>query len=92
MDDAAELPEASPPTPKRKRRPRPAIPCRRCQNIRWFILMAGPLLAFGLLDPVRTDSLLSRLPDFRQLVLWFPVVIVGTFLYRYVSWRRQQDR
>lgn len=62
--------------------------CRRCLNIRWFLLSAAPLLGMGLLDPVLTDRLLSNLPDLRQLVLWFPAVIAGTFLYRYFSWRR----
>lgn len=62
--------------------------CRRCLNIRWFLLSAAPLLGMGLLDPVLTNRLLSNLPDLRQLVLWFPAVIAGTFLYRYLSWRR----
>lgn len=62
--------------------------CRRCLNIRWFLLSAAPLLGMGLVDPVLTDRLLSNLPDLRQLVLWFPAVIAGTFLYRYLSWRR----
>lgn len=62
--------------------------CRRCLNIRWFLMASAPLLGMGLLDPVLTDRLLSNLPDLRQLVLWFPAVIAGTFLYRYLSWRR----
>jgi|GEM_PF-4184969 len=96
--DAAEpptqdpAPAAAPEPRKRKRRPRATAPCRRCHNIRWFVLVAAPLLAFGLLDPVKADSLLSNLPDLRQLVLWFPLVILGTFLYRFLSWRRQPDR
>jgi hypothetical protein len=94
MDEGAEhteaLPQEPPPPQKRKRRPRASAPCRRCLNIRWFLLTAAPLLGFGLVDPITANSLLSHLPDLRQLVLWFPVVIVGTFLYRYLSWRRQQ--
>ncbi|PLL12080.1 hypothetical protein C0V75_14450 [Tabrizicola sp. TH137] len=66
--------------------------CRRCLNIRWFLLSAAPLLGMGLLDPVLTDRLLSNLPDLRQLVLWFPAVIAGTFLYRYLNWRRADRR
>lgn len=62
--------------------------CRRCLNIRWFLLSAAPLLGMGLIDPILTDRLLSNLPDLRQLVLWFPAVIAGTFLYRYLNWRR----
>ncbi|MBD1203346.1 MAG: hypothetical protein O9292_12655 [Rhodobacteraceae bacterium] len=64
--------------------------CRRCLNIRWFLISAAPLLGMGLLDPILTDRLLSNLPDLRQLVLWFPAVIAGTFLYRYLSWRRAE--
>ncbi|NBE09157.1 hypothetical protein [Paragemmobacter ruber] len=67
-------------------------PCTRCLNIRWFLIAAAPLLALGFADPVLTDRLLRNLPDLRQLVLWFPLVIVGTFLHRLLSWRRQQDR
>lgn len=67
-------------------------PCTRCLNIRWFLISAAPLLALGLADPVMTDRLLRNLPDLRELVLWFPLVIVGTFLHRLLSWRRQQDR
>lgn len=101
MDEVADPPPAAPPPPdqatplpppKRKRRPRATAPCRRCLNIRWFLLAAGPLLVFGLVSPVEANSLLSNLPDLRQLVLWFPLVIVGTFLYRYITWRRQSGR
>lgn len=67
-------------------------PCTRCLNIRWFLLSAAPLLGLGLLDPVMTDRLLSGLPDLRQIVLWFPLVIAGTFLHRLLRWRRQQGR
>lgn len=67
-------------------------PCTRCLNIRWFLISAAPLLALGLADPVMTDRLLRNLPDLREVVLWFPLVIVGTFLHRLLSWRRQQDR
>ena len=91
MEDVANL-SAPPSPPKRKRRQRATAPCRRCLNIRWFLLTAAPLLGLGLVAPVTTNSLLSHLPDLRQLVLWFPLVIAGTFLYRYVNWRRQQDR
>lgn len=84
-------PDLQPPR-RKKRRPAPDAPCHRCMNIRWFLMAALPLLGLGLLDPVTADSLLSRLPDLRQLVLWFPAVIAGTFLYRFVSWRRQSDR
>lgn len=81
------------PPPLRKKRPQaPSAPCNRCLNIRWFLLSAAPLLGLGLLDPVLTNSLLSNLPDLRQLVLWFPLVIAGTFYVRYSTWRRQQDR
>lgn len=66
--------------------------CRRCLNIRWFLLTAAPLLGMGLLDPVLTDRLLSHLPDLRRLILWFPAVIAGTFLWRYVTWRRAARR
>lgn len=62
--------------------------CQTCLNVRLFLLPAAPLLVMGLVDPVLTDRLLSNLPDLRQLVLWFPAVIAGTFLYRYLSWRR----
>ncbi|WP_434615415.1 hypothetical protein [Tabrizicola sp. M-4] len=101
MDEVADPIDAPPPPdqalplpqpPKRKRRPRATAPCRRCLNIRWFLLAAGPLLIFGLVSPVAANSLLSNLPDLRQLVLWFPLVIVGTFLYRYLTWRRQSGR
>lgn len=89
----AEAPLADPPPPQRKkRRQGPAAPCNRCLNIRWFLLSAAPLLGLGLLDPVLANSLLSNLPDLRQLVLWFPLVIAGTFLHRLITWRRQQDR
>jgi hypothetical protein len=92
-DPTADAPLADPPPPQRKRRRQgPAAPCNRCLNIRWFLLSAAPLLGLGLLDPVLTNSLLSNLPDLRQLVLWFPLVIAGTFLYRLLTWRRQQDR
>lgn len=66
--------------------------CRRCLNIRWFVLLSAPLLGMGLLDPVGTDRALSHLPDVRPLVLWFPLVIAGTFLFRYLSWRRAPRR
>lgn len=81
----------SPPR-RKKRSPGPSAPCNRCLNIRWFLMAAAPLLGLGLLDPVLTNSLLSNLPDLRQLVLWFPLVIAGTFYFRYSTWRRQQDR
>lgn len=67
-------------------------PCTRCLNIRWFLISAAPLLALGLADPVMTDRLLRNLPDLRQMILWFPLVIAGAFLHRFLSWRRQQDR
>lgn len=89
----ADAPLADPPPPQRKRRRQgPAAPCNRCLNIRWFLLSAAPLLGLGLLDPVLTNNLLSNLPDLRQMVLWFPLVIAGTFLYRLLTSRRQQDR
>lgn len=62
--------------------------CRRCLRIRWFLMIAGPLLALGLLAPVQTATALSRLPDLRALTLWFPAVILATFAWRWISWRR----
>lgn len=89
---SADAPGADPPPQRKKRRQGRAAPCNRCLNIRWFLLSAAPLLGLGLLDPHLTDSLLSNLPDLRQLVLWFPLVIVGTFAYRLIIWRRRSDR
>ncbi len=94
-DPAASTPTPAAPQPAprmEKGPPEAALPCTRCLNIRWFLMSAAPLLAMGLVDPVLTDRLLSRLPDLRQLVLWFPLVIAGTFAWRLFSWRRQQDR
>ena len=62
--------------------------CRRCLNIRWFLIAAAPLLVMGLVDPVATDRILSNLPDLRQIVLWFPLVIAAVFAARWLSWRR----
>ncbi len=91
--DTATSRDADIPPPRRKKRAQgPSAPCNRCLNIRWFLLSAAPLLGLGLLDPVLTNSLLSNLPDLRQLVLWFPLVIAGTFFHRLLIWRRQQDR
>lgn len=56
--------------------------------MRWLLLIAVPLLVFTLLDPVGADRALGQLPDLRGLILWFPAVIAGTFLHRYVRWRR----
>ena len=99
MEPSAEpsdiaIPEqmATAPPQRKKRRPAPHAPCNRCLNIRWFLLSVAPLLGLGLVDPVLTNSLLSNLPDLRQLVLWFPLVIAGTFFYRLLNWRRQQSR
>ena len=93
MPDDPASPTPQDPPAQRPRGPQAAhAPCTRCLNIRWFLLSAAPLLGLGLLDPVMTDRLLSGLPDLRQIVLWFPLVIAGTFLHRYLRWRRQKDR
>lgn len=91
-EPTVEASVADPPPQRKRRRQAPSAPCNRCLNIRWFLLSAAPLLGLGLLDPHLTDSLLSNLPDLRQLVLWFPLVIAGTFYHRLLIWRRQQDR